>query len=97
MQTSAQVQPETKGEIKAQTVAKIVSAINGKNVEARRVAALEEAGFMVSYEGVKWDFGRACTAKPKKDGSVLVQIKYATSAKCKDGHLHNRCEIYRVR
>lgn len=82
---------------KADQIMKITAAITGKNVEDRRIKALKAEGFTVTYEGVKWDFGRACTAKDQEDGSVLVQIKYATSAKSKSGHVHNRCEVYRVK
>ena len=82
---------------KAEQIEKIAAAVSGRNVEDRRIAALRNAGFTVTYEGIKWDFGRACTTKEQKDSSVLIQIKYATSAKCKDGHVHNRCEVYRVK
>jgi hypothetical protein len=91
-----QPQPESKMQIKSRIVAKIVAGIKGKNVEARRIKALQDAGFQTSFEGVKFNFGRAGTTK--EDGKdILVQIKYAKGGRAKNGFTFNRCEVYRVK
>ena len=96
MSTTTQIQPESKIAIKAKMIQKIIASVTGKNVEDRRIAALRQAGFKVSYEGVKFNFGKTGTCQV--DGKdILVQIKYAIGGRAKNGHSFNRCEIYRVK
>lgn len=96
MSTATKTQPQSKAELKALKIQKIIAAITGKNVEDRRIAALRAAGFNVSYEGVKFNFGKTGTCQV--DGKdILVQIKYAIGGRAKNGHSFNRCEVYRVK
>jgi hypothetical protein len=82
---------------KQETVRGIITAVTGKNVEDRRIAALRNAGFTVVFEGVKYNWGRACSTR--EDGEdVLAQLHCAKGGKSrKTGYSFNRCEIYRIK
>jgi hypothetical protein len=82
--------------VSAQKVSEIINNVTGKNVEDRRIDALRSSGFSVSFEGVKWNWGRS--GKTEQDGeSVIAQLKCATGGKGKNGYSVNRCEVYRVK
>ena len=76
-------------------VSKIISSIKGKNIEDRRIAALREAGFKVSFEGVKYNWGQSGTVRQDGD-DALAQLHCAKGGRAKNGYSFNRCEIYRV-
>jgi NAD dependent epimerase/dehydratase family enzyme len=78
-----------------QEITNIILSVKGKNVISKRVAALEAAGFKVSREGIKWNFGRTGTVKEVK-GGVLAQLKCATGGRSRSGYGVNACEVYRI-
>lgn len=74
----------------------IISSVTGKNVEARRIEALERAGFKVIYVGVKWGWGTSCTVREEKD-TVFAQLKCARKVGTRNPKVQvNLCEIYQV-
>ena len=81
----------TQTQVTIQDAAKIAAQVTGKNVVDKRIKALKDAGLSVSYEGIKWNFGRACTQK-----GDLIQLHAAHGCSPRRGISANRCEVYRV-
>lgn len=83
-----------------QKIIETVFSVSGKDIKNKRIAALRTAGFHVEFHKNMWNFGRAGTTKPQKDGSFLVQLHAATSRKFKNGRgdqvSSNLCGVYKV-
>lgn len=82
---------------KRDQVSKIVNEVApGKNIEDRRINALESAGFTVQDWGTQYNWGTSGTVK-EKDGEVFAQLHCATGGKSrKTGYHFNVCRIYKV-
>lgn len=81
-----------------QQVSEIINPFFGKkNVLKKRIEALQNSGFNVSYYGEQLNFGTSGRTKETEEG-ILVQMTYAKAVKSKKtGWSYNRCELYLVR
>lgn len=77
-------------------VVKIIKSITGKDVAQRRRDALQAAGFKVSPIRTEWNFGSTGTTKENPDGSIDVQIAYATGGKARNGYGVNACPVVTI-
>lgn len=83
-------------EVLAIKAEKIVKSISGKNVTDRRRAALQAAGFEVSEVRNEWNFGAVGTSRINKDGSIDIQVRYATGGKSRSGYGVNACPVVTI-
>lgn len=74
----------------------IIKSISGKNVKARRVNALQKAGFETGDIETKWNFGQVGTIK-KTEGGYFAQVAYATGGKSRNGYGVNACPVVFVK
>jgi len=71
-------------------VKKIIASVSGKDVAARRVEAIRNAGIPTSDIITKWNFGKTGTIQEVENG-FWVQVAYATGGKSSSGYGVNAC------
>lgn len=88
---------ESDSESESSKISQIVRSISGKGVEDKRIAALEQAGYDVSFYGIKWNFGQVGRTIPFEDG-YLSQLTYAIGVRNrKNGYHANKCDVYFIK
>lgn len=86
---------ETTDPIRSQIYSIIKSVTGNRDFESKRIKALEDAGFIVTYEGVKWNFGTVGDSRVLEPGKkYLFQLMYAQGVRAKNGYRGNKCDVY---
>lgn len=82
-------------QISPEQIQQILSSVAGKNIEARRIEALEKAGYKATYFKRQIGFGRACTVKTS-DAGILAQLTCSESRTNKKGYSFSYCDVYLI-